>query len=80
MRFLVVGAGGREHALCWSLAASPLTAELFCAPGSDAIAREATCVPLAVDDLDGITAFCREQKIDLVVPGPELPLATTGWS
>jgi phosphoribosylamine---glycine ligase len=74
MRFLVVGAGGREHALCWSLAASPLVRELFCAPGSDAIAREATCVPLAVDDLDGITAFCREQKIDLVVPGPELPL------
>jgi phosphoribosylamine--glycine ligase len=74
MRFLVVGAGGREHALCWSLAASPLVRELWCAPGSDAIAREATCVPLAVDDLDGIAAFCREQKIDLVVPGPELPL------
>jgi phosphoribosylamine---glycine ligase len=74
MRFLVVGAGGREHALCWSLAASPLVRELFCAPGSDAIAREATCVPLAVDDLDGIAGFCREQKIDLVVPGPELPL------
>jgi phosphoribosylamine---glycine ligase len=74
MRFLVIGAGGREHALCWSLAASPLVRELFCAPGSDAIAREATCVPLAVDDLDGIAAFCREQKIDLVVPGPELPL------
>jgi len=74
MRFLVVGAGGREHALCWSLAASPLVRELFCAPGSDAIAREATCVPLAVDDLDGITALCREQQIDLVVPGPELPL------
>jgi phosphoribosylamine---glycine ligase len=74
MKFLVVGAGGREHALCWSLAASPLVRELWCAPGSDAIAREATCVPLAVDDLDGITAFCREQKIDLVVPGPELPL------
>jgi phosphoribosylamine---glycine ligase len=74
MRFLVVGAGGREHALCWSLAASPLVSALWCAPGSDAIAREATCVPLAVDDLDGITAFCREQKIDLVVPGPELPL------
>ena len=74
MVFLVVGAGGREHALCWSLAASPLVSELWCAPGSDAIAREATCVPLALDDLDGITAFCREQKIDLVVPGPELPL------
>jgi phosphoribosylamine---glycine ligase len=74
MKFLVVGAGGREHALCWSLAASPLVRELWCAPGSDAIAREATCVPIAVDDLDGITAFCRDRKIDLVVPGPELPL------
>jgi phosphoribosylamine---glycine ligase len=74
MRFLVIGAGGREHAICWSLAASPLVSELFCAPGSDAIAREATCVPLAVDDLDGITAFCRDRKVDLVVPGPELPL------
>src|SRR5919108_2256483 len=74
MKFLVVGAGGREHALCWSLAASPLVRELWCAPGSDAIAREAQCVPLAVDDLDGIAAFCRDRKIDLVVPGPELPL------
>jgi phosphoribosylamine---glycine ligase len=74
MKFLVVGAGGREHALCWSLAASPLVRELWCAPGSDAIAREAQCVPLAVDDLDGIAALCRDRKIDLVVPGPELPL------
>jgi phosphoribosylamine---glycine ligase len=74
MKFLVVGAGGREHALCWSLAASPLVRELWCAPGSDAIASEAQCVPLAVDDLDGIAAFCRDRKIGLVVPGPELPL------
>jgi phosphoribosylamine---glycine ligase len=74
MEVLVVGSGGREHALCWSLAASPLVSELFCAPGSDAIAREATCVPLAIDDLDGIVGFCREQAVELVVPGPELPL------
>ena len=47
MKVLVVGAGGREHALCWALAASPLVDRLYCAPGSDAIAREATCVPLA---------------------------------
>ncbi|MGH6915691.1 MAG: phosphoribosylamine--glycine ligase, partial [Geminicoccales bacterium] len=65
---------GREHALCWSLAASPLVNELLCAPGSDAIGREAKCVPLAVDDLEGIVAFCREHAVDLVVPGPELPL------
>jgi phosphoribosylamine--glycine ligase len=74
MKVLVVGAGGREHALCWALAASPLVSELYCAPGSDAIAREATCVPLAIDDVAGIVAFCRDQGIELVVPGPELPL------
>jgi phosphoribosylamine--glycine ligase len=74
MKVLVVGAGGREHALCWTLGASPLVDRLYCAPGSDAIAREATRVPLAVDDVAGIVAFCREQGIELVVPGPELPL------
>jgi phosphoribosylamine---glycine ligase len=74
MRGLVVGSGGREHALCWALAASPLVSELLCAPGSDAIGREAACVPLAVDDLDGIVSLCRERAVDLVVPGPELPL------
>jgi phosphoribosylamine---glycine ligase len=74
MKVLVVGGGGREHALCWALAASPLVSELYCAPGSDAIAREATCVPLAIDDVAGIVAFCRDQGIELVVPGPELPL------
>jgi phosphoribosylamine---glycine ligase len=74
MKVLVVGGGGREHALCWALAASPLVDRLYCAPGSDAIAREATCVPLALDDVFGIVDFCREQGVELVVPGPELPL------
>jgi phosphoribosylamine---glycine ligase len=74
MKVLVVGGGGREHALCWALAASPLVDRLYCAPGSDAIAREATCVPLAVDNLCGIVDFCRDESIELVVPGPELPL------
>jgi phosphoribosylamine--glycine ligase len=74
MKVLVVGAGGREHALCWALAASPLVDQLYCAPGSDAIAREATCVPVGQDDVCGIVAFCRDQDIELVVPGPELPL------
>jgi phosphoribosylamine---glycine ligase len=74
MRVLVVGSGGREHALCWSLAGSPLVSELLCAPGSDAIAGEATCLPVAADDLEGIVALCRERAVDLVVPGPELPL------
>ncbi len=74
MKLLVIGAGGREHALCWTLAGSPLVSELLCAPGSGAIAREARCVPIAADDLDGIVAFCREQRVEMVVPGPELPL------
>jgi phosphoribosylamine--glycine ligase len=74
MKVLVIGAGGREHALCWSLKASSLVDELYCAPGSDAIAGEATVVPIAVNDIDGLVGFCRDKKIDLVVPGPELPL------
>jgi phosphoribosylamine--glycine ligase len=74
MKVLVVGSGGREHALCWALAASPLVSELLCAPGSDAIAREARCVPLAVDDIEGLVRLCRDERVELVVPGPELPL------
>lgn len=74
MKVLVIGSGGREHALCWALAASSLIDKLYCAPGSAAIAEEATLVPLKVDDIDGIVGFCRDEKIDLVFPGPELPL------
>jgi phosphoribosylamine---glycine ligase len=74
MRVLVLGSGGREHALCWALAASPVVSDLLCVPGSDAIGREATSVLLAVDDLDGIVSLCRERAVDLVVPGPEMPL------
>ena len=74
MNVLVIGSGGREHALCWSLAASPLIDDLFCAPGSSAIAEEAKIVAIAVDDIDGIVDFCREREINLVFPGPELPL------
>ena len=75
MNFLVIGGGGREHALCWAMAASPLCDALYCAPGNAGIAREATCLPdLSVDDLDGIVAFAKENAIDLVVVGPEAPL------
>lgn len=74
MRVLVIGAGGREHALCWALASSPKIEHLYCAPGSAAIAESATLVPIAVDDIDGLVTFCRSEKIDLVMPGPELPL------
>ena len=74
MKVLVIGAGGREHALCWSLAASSLIDTLYCAPGSDAIGEDAQCVAIAADDLDGLVGFCQRESIDLVVPGPELPL------
>jgi phosphoribosylamine---glycine ligase len=75
MRILVVGSGGREHALCWSIAASPLTDVLYCAPGNAGIAREAVCLPdLKAEDLDGIVAFAERERIDLVVVGPEAPL------
>ena len=74
MKVLVVGSGGREHALCWQLAASPLLGALWCAPGNAGIENEATCVALDPMDFDGLVAFCREQAIDLVVVGPEAPL------
>jgi phosphoribosylamine--glycine ligase len=74
MNVLVVGSGGREHALCWSLAASPVVTKLYCAPGNAGIAAEAECVDLRVDDLDGLVAFALEREVGLVVVGPELPL------
>jgi phosphoribosylamine---glycine ligase len=74
MRILVVGSGGREHALCWSIAASPLCRKLYCAPGNAGIAQEAECVAIAVDDVAGIVAFAKRERIDFVVVGPELPL------
>jgi phosphoribosylamine--glycine ligase len=74
MRILVVGGGGREHALCWSIAASPLCDALFAAPGNAGIAEDAQCVPIAADNIDALVAFAREQRIDFVVIGPEGPL------
>jgi phosphoribosylamine--glycine ligase len=74
MRILVVGSGGREHALCWKIAASPLCDKLYCAPGNAGIAAEAECVPIGVDDISGLVAFAREKSIDFAVIGPEAPL------
>jgi phosphoribosylamine--glycine ligase len=74
MRVLVVGGGGREHALAWKLARSPRVETVWCAPGNPGIAEVATCVPIAADDLKTLTRFAREQAIDLTVVGPELPL------
>jgi phosphoribosylamine---glycine ligase len=74
MRILVVGGGGREHALVWRLAQSARVRGLWCAPGNAGIAEQAECVPIAADDLKGLQRFATEQKIDLTVVGPELPL------
>ena len=74
MKVLVVGSGGREHALCWALAASPLVTEVVCAPGNAGIAAEARCVPVAADDVTGLVALAQAEGVGLVVVGPEVPL------
>ena len=74
MNVLIVGSGGREHALAWALAASPLVDALYCAPGNGGIAAEAKCVDIDVMDAGGIVGFCRSEEIDFVVVGPEGPL------
>jgi phosphoribosylamine--glycine ligase len=74
MRILVVGGGGREHALCWAIAASPLCTKLYCAPGNAGIAAEAECVAISAEDVDGLVDFAARAAIDFVVVGPEQPL------
>jgi phosphoribosylamine--glycine ligase len=74
MRVLVGGAGGREHALVWAIAASPLVAALYCAPGNAGIAEEAECIAIRADDFAGLVQFCKSERIDFVVVGPEQPL------
>ena len=75
MKILVIGSGGREHALVWKLAQSPRVSTLFCAPGNPGIETLARCVPIAADDLAGLKAFAQTERIDLTVVGPEAPLA-----
>src|SRR6266853_1377246 len=74
MRILVIGSGGREHALAWAIAASPLVDQIYCAPGNAGIAEEAECVAIAASDTRGMIEFCRHAAIDFVVVGPEMPL------
>lgn len=74
MKVLVIGGGGREHALVWKLAQSRRVGQLYCAPGNAGISKLARCVPLKVDDIAGIVHFSKKEAIDLVVVGPELPL------
>ena len=74
MNILLIGSGGREHALAWAIAASPLTDRLVIAPGSDAMARIGTCVDVAVDDQAALLALADDEGPDLIVIGPEGPL------
>jgi phosphoribosylamine---glycine ligase len=74
MNILLLGSGGREHALAWKMAASPLTDQLYCAPGNAGIARDAECIVLDVDDHAAVIAFCKSHDVDFVMVGPEGPL------
>jgi len=74
MKVLVIGGGGREHALCWKLAQSPELTRLYCAPGNAGIAEQAELIPVSAEDIEGIAKSAKELKIDLVVVGPEAPL------
>src|SRR5258708_11032066 len=75
MRILLLGSGGREHALAWKIAASPLVTRLWCAPGNAGLAREAECVALDIADHAAVIDFCKRQRVDFVVVGPDAPIA-----
>ena len=75
MKVLVVGGGGREHAICWKLAQSPKVTELFCAPGNAGIAQTAKCVNIKATDVDGMVRWAKDNAMDFVVVAPDDPLA-----
>src|SRR3978361_547147 len=75
MNILLIGSGGREHALAWKIAGSPLLTKLWCAPGNAGIAQQAECVKLDIAEHAAVIAFCKTNAVDLVVVGPETPLA-----
>lgn len=75
MKVLVVGSGGREHALCWSFKKSPKVTHLYCAPGNAGIAQIAECVPIAADDIGSLAEFAASKAVELTLVGPEVPLA-----
>ena len=74
MKVLVVGGGGREHAICWKLKQSSKVSELFCAPGNGGIAAVAKCCDVKATDIEGMIALAREIKPDMVVVAPDDPL------
>src|ERR1041385_6108919 len=76
MRILVIGSGGREHAICWALSKNSVERiELFCAPGNAGIAQVAECVPIQIDDHSALANYAEQSNIDLTMVGPEAPLA-----
>ncbi len=75
MKILVLGSGGREHALCWKIAASPLVTKLWCAPGNGGIADDAECVAIDIADHPAVIAFCKANAVDFVVVGPDAAVA-----
>jgi len=79
MKVLLIGSGGREHALAWALSASPLLTKLYCAPGNAGIAEVAECVPIAAMDFDKLVGFAQDRKIDFVVIAPDNPLVGGLW-
>ncbi len=76
MKILVIGSGGREHALVWKIAQSSMVSEIFCAPGNAGIEEMAKLVSIKADDVDSLLGFAKEKKIDLTIVGPELPLTS----
>src|SRR5436853_5666468 len=75
MNILLLGSGGREHALAWKIAASPLLTKLWCVPGNAGIAREAECVAIDITDHPVVIDFCKAHQVDFVVVGPDAPIA-----
>ena len=75
MKILVIGSGGREHALAWKIAASPLVTKLWCLPGNAGIAKDAECVPIDMADHPAVIAFCKKNAVDFVVVGPDAAIA-----
>src|SRR3982751_4080533 len=75
MKILVIGSGGREHALAWKIAASPLVTKLWCLPGNAGIAKDAECVPIDMADHPAVIDFCRKNAVDFVVVGPDAAIA-----
>ena len=74
MKVLVVGGGGREHALVWKITQSPKVSQIFCAPGNAGIAKLAQCVSIGAEDIVALADFAQREGIDLTVVGPEAPL------